>query len=341
MGYIQWGGKKWHSPKPQRKRQPDINELMKPLSEKVGTGNLWGSVIMNVPQDGVTPPPVETYHLMDEASNPLLTEGGDFIDYDFVIPPTFDVDAQAYLDEVISQGGTIDATMSAATNTLFTELKSNGIYSKLTAMYPILGGTQNAHAVEALSPGGSYTLGFSGTWSHTSSGADPVSSSPYATTGLIPSSTYVGNAMSFGVYTTESNTAGDKYHLGAYVDNNNFTACGGRSGSVVYYNENNTFFTISDATSEGFLTASSDGANVDTRLFRSGSLVGSKSGAIRGTALASVQMYIGALNLNNSYYSSSNVNTNFVFFGEYLTSTEIGNFETIVQSFNTSLSRQV
>jgi len=88
MGYIQWGGKKWHSPKPQRKRQPDINELMKPLSEKVGTGNLWGSVIMNVPQDGVTPPPIETYHLMDEASNPLLTEGGDFIDYDFVIPPT-------------------------------------------------------------------------------------------------------------------------------------------------------------------------------------------------------------------------------------------------------------
>ena len=35
-----------------------------------------------------TPEPVETFHLTDEASNPLLTEGGDFIDYDFVIPPT-------------------------------------------------------------------------------------------------------------------------------------------------------------------------------------------------------------------------------------------------------------
>ena len=33
---------------------------------------------------GGTPTPVETFHLTDEASNPLLTEGGDFIDFDYV-----------------------------------------------------------------------------------------------------------------------------------------------------------------------------------------------------------------------------------------------------------------
>lgn len=91
MGYIKWGGKKWYPQKPQR-RQPDINELMKPLSEKVGTGNIWGSVIMNVPQtSGPTPPPptptptpspLPTYYLETEAAEPLLTEGGDNILYD-------------------------------------------------------------------------------------------------------------------------------------------------------------------------------------------------------------------------------------------------------------------
>jgi len=54
MGYIRWGGKKWYPQKPQP-RKPDINELMKPLSEKVNKGNVWGSVIMNV-EKGTTPP---------------------------------------------------------------------------------------------------------------------------------------------------------------------------------------------------------------------------------------------------------------------------------------------
>jgi len=58
-------------------------------------------------------------------------------------------------------------------------------------------------------------------------------------------------------------------------------------------------------------------------------------------ALAPVEFYIGALNFKGSPYSSTQVNTNFVFFGEYLTSTEILNFGTIVQTFNTSLSREV
>ena len=56
MSYIQWGGKRWYRPKPQP-RKPDINELMKPLSEKVGRGNIWGSVIMNVPKEEAPAPP--------------------------------------------------------------------------------------------------------------------------------------------------------------------------------------------------------------------------------------------------------------------------------------------
>jgi hypothetical protein len=54
---IRWGGKNWVPGKPNR-RQPinqSIEELMKPLGEKTYKGNVWGSVIMNVPETSSVP----------------------------------------------------------------------------------------------------------------------------------------------------------------------------------------------------------------------------------------------------------------------------------------------
>lgn len=77
---MRWGGKNFRPRRPQIKK-PDINDLMKPLGEKQFKGNVWGSVIMNV-QKGDVIPPVETFHILTEDGSPLLTEGGDFIDFD-------------------------------------------------------------------------------------------------------------------------------------------------------------------------------------------------------------------------------------------------------------------
>jgi hypothetical protein len=95
MAFIRWNGKKFYPQKP-KPYKPDINELMKPLSEKVGKGNVWGSQIMNVEKGDIIPPsptptpsPIsETFHILAEDNSPILTEGGDNIDFDFVIPPT-------------------------------------------------------------------------------------------------------------------------------------------------------------------------------------------------------------------------------------------------------------
>jgi len=56
MAYLKWGGKKFYPQKP-KPYVSDVNQLMKPLSEKVGTGNIWGSVITNVYKESVTPTP--------------------------------------------------------------------------------------------------------------------------------------------------------------------------------------------------------------------------------------------------------------------------------------------
>lgn len=71
---------KWiRQPRPKQ----NINELLKPLGDKSWRGNVWHPIVMNVPKDGVVPPPpVETYYLETELSEPLLTESGDNILYD-------------------------------------------------------------------------------------------------------------------------------------------------------------------------------------------------------------------------------------------------------------------
>jgi hypothetical protein len=53
---IKWGGKNWRPGSP-AKRQPinqSIEELMKPLGEKLHKGNVW-QVVMNVPEQTSAP----------------------------------------------------------------------------------------------------------------------------------------------------------------------------------------------------------------------------------------------------------------------------------------------
>jgi len=66
-------------------RQPrpknDISELLKPLGDKSWRGNVWHPIVMNVPK-GEPTPPAETFYLLTELSEPILTESGDNILYD-------------------------------------------------------------------------------------------------------------------------------------------------------------------------------------------------------------------------------------------------------------------
>ena len=66
--------------------------------------------------------------------------------------PAFDSDAQAYLDAVVSLGGTTDTTIDNAVNTLFVDLKSAGLYSKIFAMYPMIGIASASQALNAKDP---------------------------------------------------------------------------------------------------------------------------------------------------------------------------------------------
>jgi hypothetical protein len=58
-----------------------------------------------------------------------------------------DADATAYINAVVTAGGTLSAGDETAIQTLYTDLKTAGVYSKLTRMYPLTGGIQASHAM--------------------------------------------------------------------------------------------------------------------------------------------------------------------------------------------------
>lgn len=134
--------------------------------------------------------------------------------------PAFDADAAAYLSDVISAGGTVDATISAATNTLYTDLKSNSLYSKMSIFYPFVGGTAASHAIMGdRTSGTTYDLTFVGGVTHGVSGT-------------------TGNLTNGGINTKyAANNQPTDRHFSVYANlgpdvNSNGYECGGGNGST-------------------------------------------------------------------------------------------------------------
>ena len=97
------------------------------------------------PTPSATPAPIGDF-IITQDGDILEAQNGDLIEW---FEQTLDPDAAAYLADVVASGGTTNPTIEAAVDTLFTDLKSNGLYSKMKAMYPYVGATASSHAINA------------------------------------------------------------------------------------------------------------------------------------------------------------------------------------------------
>ena len=157
-------------------------------------------------------PSVETCHIEAQNGDLIIAQNGDFIDHFPCIEPTptpttsvtptnsvtptitptptasvpaGDADANAYIAAIIASGGTTDTTIENAIQTLFTDLKSAGVYSKMLAFYPVVGGVAASHAINAKRDT-TYDLTFVGGWTHGTSGMTSNGSTAYANTQATP-----------------------------------------------------------------------------------------------------------------------------------------------------------
>jgi hypothetical protein len=380
MAFIRWGGKKFYPQKP-KPYKPDINELMKPLSEKVGKGNIWGSQIMNVEKGDIIPPsptptssPTPTPSITPTLTSsptptqtssptptPSITPTSTLTPTPTITPsptssplpvsptptPTpspsaFDPDAETYLLAVSAAGGILDPTISAATNTLYTSLKSNNLYDKLNVFYPIVGATSGSTALMGKRVSGTtYDI----TWTNPQnitfdySGATGDGSTAYGDTnfnGFNEISTAGGAPSHLSLY-IGTNTSGSQSDMGVRTPTSNWIIAvgfgneffgwqysGGGAGTneLLYNNNDKRGMYVNTRTS-----------NILLKGFRNSVLKDTKSYTETKT------IPNATIRIMNDTSLYSNRRFQFVSIGQGLNDTEAQTLSTIINTFQTTLGR--
>jgi hypothetical protein len=292
-----------------------------------GTYNISIAYDYNCVDPSPTPTPTET---ITPSPTPTMTPTPSSV--------PFDSDAAAYLSAVLSAGGTgITPTVSAATNTLFTDLKSNSLYNKLQIFYPFIGGTSASHSIMGNRVSGTtYDINWGGSMTHSVSGVTGVgTTNSWGDTKFFGSGTTLGNRH-FSMYSFIQNTS-TAYDLSS--DEN---------GLILGYGSN-SWYGLMDATAYDPMTASSTtGMYVSTepslntqRNFRNGTNSGNF--ARTSNRYNGVKFIIGSKNSGAGQTKSeqSSRGYNWMSIGLGLSDAEVGNLTTIINTFQTSLSRNV
>jgi len=248
-----------------------------------------------------------------------------------------DSDAQAFIDAA----GITDATQQSAINTLVTDLKTANIWTKMKAVYPILGGSASSHKYNLVNPldsDAAYRLTFSTGWTHSSTGMTP--SSAFANTFL--STSIVGlNSGHLSYYSRTNNTTVSCELGGGNPSPDSYTLLELRNASALgafRYNNGVAQNQVAIADTRGFFIGTRTASNV-IKLFRNNTNIINGSEASNATSVFS--QYIAAYNGSNTAYSYSNRQCAFASIGDGLTDSEAANFNTAVTTFQTTLARNV
>jgi hypothetical protein len=259
-------------------------------------------------------------------------------DTDLVGTPAGDADALAF----ISAAAITDATQKRAIETLVVDLKGYGIWTKMKALYPFVGGTASQHKFNLKNPldsDAAFRLVFNGGWTHSSTGALPNGTNAYADTFLRPNLIQTLNSNSIGAYSGNVSNATGGSIMGA------FNSGGGKS---TIFNTSTLLLTrlndnpISSVISGDLgLLMSSKTDSTTTKLYKNTTLL--VTGNSGGSVLPDYKIFLANISLNGDLpYTEYSINQlRLAFVADGFNPTEQGNLYTAVQTFQTSLSRQV
>ena len=251
-----------------------------------------------------------------------------------------DADAQAF----ITAAAITDATQQSAINTLVTSLKSYGIWTKMKAIYPFVGGTASAHKFNLKDPrdlDAAFRLVFSGGWTHSSNGALPNGTNGYANTYLSPSGSLSLNSTHFTYYSRTNNTY-SAVPIGTSSTGNGQSLLCLKLDSFLPQDwsciHNNAAPESSPSRNDGLFTATRIESG-SFKVFRNSTAY--RNSSTTSTSLSTTNFYVGARNTNNSATQYSALQCAFASIGDGLTDTEAANLYTAVQAYQTTLSRNV
>lgn len=243
--------------------------------------------------------------------------------------------------------GITDATQKTAVNYLAINLKSNSLWTLADAIYPVVGGNATAHSYN-LKNTAAFQLTFSGGWTHSATGMLPNGSTGYANTGWIPSvqSDPTSKTASGALY-LRTDVNGTYVDMGAKDASNYYFQIFGSFGYNFYGqpNENNrTPETISVSAAPGsrgfFLINRVDVNNTFIQWNTTQSSL-FYSFPTTDAAAPTVSVYLGAENVSGTPTFFSPREIAFAWLGKSLTTTQANTLQSIIQTFEFKLSRQI
>jgi hypothetical protein len=251
---------------------------------------------------------------------------------------TFDTDAQAF----ITAASISDSTQQTAINTLVTDLKTYNIWTKMKAIYPFVGGTASTHKWNLKDPRDldvAHRLTFFGGVTHSSTGITGNVTNGYVNTNWTQNVSGTLNNQAIGVYVRTNNTY-TGIDMGARLFNTSDVSLASYGGSPIIGRVN----TYSDYVSvsgipKGFYQVTRVGGSSQTVFLNNTSAT---STITTSTAILDRPIYLLALNdslLGDEY--NTNRELAFAYISEGLTNTECTNFNTVVNLFQTTLTRNV
>jgi hypothetical protein len=241
-----------------------------------------------------------------------------------------DPDAAAFFARVTAAGGSLSTTEQDAVNTLVEQMKADGIWSKMKAIYPMVGASAAACAQNLKSA--SFTGSFTAT------------DITYSNKGFKG-----GQVLGFFNTNFNYNNCGlNSIHLSVYVQEEYTTLgtlwCVTNGGSFIGSSGRNEF-----AANDNFSNISAANTNPGLEIiYRNNS---SQSNRFRGNSLSTSSKSSSSLCNQNAFvgcYNNAGVATaftgytfSFASMGDGLTDEQASSLNSLVQAFQTSLSRQV
>ena len=246
----------------------------------------------------------------------------------------------------------ISGTNATATNQLVVDLKAANIWTKMKAVYPMVGGTSTTCKFNLKNPvdsNAAYRLTFFGGGTFSANGYQPGGVNGYANTNLTPSNVFSTSLFPHQSFYSRTDSAIiTDFLIGSYNTSGAFGGLylSGRRNysayicdypSTIVYREASLSGTF---TTTGFNLGTQTGTNI--KLFKNSSLIASNTATrINGAVITTLNTYIGALNQNGAATAYSDKQCAFASIGDGLTDAESLAFYNAVQTFNTTLGRQV
>lgn len=250
-----------------------------------------------------------------------------------------DSDAIAFLTAT----GITDPTISEAINNLVIDLKAASLWTPMAIIYPFVGGTATTHKYNLKDPqdtDAAYRLTIPGTYTHSSAGMIPDNST-LADSHFVPSTYWANNSSAaMGFYSPNSPTGTAKIAMGCDVATG-FNILSQPYSPTLTYQGRAFQQLIQPATAlaanTGLTTISRNGVN-SLVLYYEGTAMASNTTTETSTTRPTNNLTVGGL---NGSFQRTDQTFSFAFVSNGLSATNVSDLATAVQTFQTTLGREV